>query len=89
MIGNRNRIPFLGTCLLVSLLLAPPSNNAALTIDMAAPKVTGQKAVIEVQTPLQNINANAAILRSLNVAPLDIIDQLEQLAIAHAKSLGY
>ena len=48
MIGNRNRIPFLGTCLLVSLLLAPPSNNTALIIDVAEPKFTGQKAVIEV-----------------------------------------
>ena len=71
MIGNRNGIPFLGTCLLVSLLLAPSSNNAALTIDVAAPKVTGQKAVIEVamkNTYAQKIESAKATMFLMDAA---------------------
>ena len=71
MIGNRNRIPFLGTCLLVSLLLAPSSDNAALTIDVAEPKVTGQKAVIEVDlknTYTQKIESAKATMFLMDAA---------------------
>jgi len=41
------------------------------------------------QTPLENINANAAILRNLNIAPESTITQLQQQAIQHAQSLGH
>jgi len=71
MSGNRNRIPFLGTSLLVSLILAPSSNNAALTIDVAAPKVTGQKAVIEVamkNTYAQKIESAKATIFLMDAA---------------------
>jgi hypothetical protein len=40
-------------------------------------------------TPLENIDACAAIMRRLNAASPEKIDTLQKLAIQHAKSLGY
>lgn len=40
-------------------------------------------------TPLENIKANADILRKLNAAAESIIKEVEEAAIRHAKSLGY
>ena len=42
-----------------------------------------------VQTPLENINANAQILRDLKVAPEADITRLQQMAIEHAQKYGY
>jgi len=41
------------------------------------------------QTPLENINANAQILRDLNIAPEADILRLQQMAIEHAQKYGY
>lgn len=41
------------------------------------------------QTPTENIESNVKILRDLKVAPVENIDKLHQMAIDHAKSLGY
>ena len=41
------------------------------------------------QTPIENIRANMEILRELRVAPANILEQLERLAIEHARLLGY
>ncbi len=38
------------------------------------------------QTPLQNINANAQVLRDLNVAPDETIQLLQDMATQHAKA---
>jgi competence protein ComGC len=40
-------------------------------------------------TPLENIDAGAALMRKFNSAPPEKIDILQKLAIQHAKSLGY
>jgi hemolysin activation/secretion protein len=40
-------------------------------------------------TPIENINFNADILRQLNVAPPETIDQLQQQALKHAVNYGY
>lgn len=41
------------------------------------------------QTPIENIESNVQILRDLKAAPPANIDQLHQMAIDHAKGLGY
>jgi hypothetical protein len=41
------------------------------------------------QTPLENIESNVKILRDLEVAPQNSIDKIHQMAIDHAKSLGF
>jgi len=41
------------------------------------------------QTPLQNISANAQILRDLSAAPNDVIRRLVEEAIRHARSYGF
>ena len=43
---------------------------------------------VATQPSVQNIKANAAILRDLEVVPLNIIEQLEQMAIQHAQNTG-
>lgn len=40
-------------------------------------------------TPVENINVNAEILRNLNIASPEVIDQLEQNALEHARNYGY
>jgi RHS repeat-associated protein len=40
-------------------------------------------------TPVQNINANAQILRDLNAAAPDVIDAAEKAALNHASNYGY
>jgi len=40
-------------------------------------------------TPIENIKANAEILRKLKAAPENVIKQAEEAAIQHAHSLGY
>lgn len=51
---------------------------------------TAQRAINAAsQTPFENIGANAEILRSLGVAPEDTIFRFQQMAIAHAISLGF
>jgi hypothetical protein len=41
------------------------------------------------QTPIDNINSNAEILRRLNAAPPEVIELLRQKAIDHARKQGY
>jgi hypothetical protein len=41
------------------------------------------------QTPIENINANAAILRNQNVAPENTIAKVHRMAIEHANKHGY
>ena len=41
------------------------------------------------QSPIENINANAAILRDLNAADESTIARLQQMAIQHAKNSGF
>jgi RHS repeat-associated protein len=40
-------------------------------------------------TPIENIRANAQILRDLNAAPPNVINDAEMRAIQHAQSLGF
>ena len=40
-------------------------------------------------TPVENINFNAGILRQLNAAPPELIDELQLKALKHAGDFGY
>ncbi len=41
------------------------------------------------QTPAQNIQANANVLRQTNAAPESVISRIEKWALEHAKKLGF
>lgn len=74
------------------LSTAASKNNPVIALDQAAhAKVNAAQRALNAaeMTPLENIKANAAILRKLNAAPEKTIKQLEEAAIRHAKSLGY
>jgi hypothetical protein len=74
------------------LSTAASQNNPVIALDSALhQQVNAAQRAIDAaaQTPLQNINANATILRILNVAPQNTIDLLQQQAIQHARSLGH
>jgi hypothetical protein len=74
------------------LSTAASQNNPVIALDRAVhQQVNAAQRAFDAasQTPLQNINANAQILRDLNVAPEDTISQLQQMATQHAQSLGH
>jgi RHS repeat-associated protein len=74
------------------LSTAASQNNPVIALDRTLhQQVNGAQGAINAatQTPLENINANAAILRNLNIAPQSTIDLLQQRAIEHARSLGH
>jgi hypothetical protein len=79
---------------LASERLSTPAsqNNPVLALDRTVHlRVNAAQRVLNAagQTPIENINANAAILRNLNVAPESTIMRLQRMAIQHARSLGY
>src|SRR5262249_5203995 len=74
------------------LSTAASQNNPVIALDRALhQQVNAAQRTIDaaIQTPLQNINANATILRDLKVAPQKTIDLLQEQAIEHARSLGH
>ncbi|PWU13796.1 MAG: hypothetical protein C5B50_18570 [Verrucomicrobia bacterium] len=71
---------------------AASRNNPVIALDHAMHvRVNAAQAALNpaTMTPLENIDACAAIMRRLNAASPEKIDALQKLAIQHAKSLGY
>lgn len=74
------------------LSTAASKNNPIIVLDQAThAKVTAAQSELSASamTPIENIKANAEILRSLKAAPSSAINQAEAEAIAHARSLGH
>jgi len=74
------------------LSTAASQNNPVIALDQAVhKKVNAAQSALNAaeQTPLENIKANADILRNVQAAPERTITQLEEMAIKHAQSLGY
>ena len=74
------------------LSTAASQNNPVIALDRATHvKVNAAQRALDAanMTPLENIKANADILRRLNAAPESVIKEAEEAAIQHAKSLGY
>jgi hypothetical protein len=74
------------------LSTAASRNNPVMALDRGIhQQVNAAQRSLEAaaMTPRANISANAAILRKLNVASAEAVDQLEQMAIEHAQSLGF
>ena len=66
--------------------------NPVIALDQAThQQVNAAQRAIDAasQTPMENIDVNAAILRSLSAAQNKIVDQLEQMAIQHARNYGH
>jgi RHS repeat-associated protein len=66
--------------------------NPVIALDSAthAQVSAAQRAIdAATQAPRQNISANIQILRNLGVAPPDVLDALEQMAINHARTAGH
>jgi RHS repeat-associated protein len=71
---------------------AASRNNPVIALDNAThAQISAAQAALDPasMTPLENIDACAAIMRRLNSASPEKIDALQKLAIQHAKSLGY
>jgi len=66
--------------------------NAVIALDRTLhQRVSALQRAIDAraQTPIENIEANMAILRELQVAPPDVLDELERLARLHAQNYGF
>jgi hypothetical protein len=73
------------------LSTAASQNNPVIALDRELHKKVNaaQKALkTDEMTPIESIKANANILRKLKAAPPSVIDDLEQRALKHARSLG-
>jgi hypothetical protein len=67
-------------------------DNPVIALDSAThAQITYAQQVIDAasQTPIENINTNATLLRLLDAAPEDAVNQLQQLATQHAQGYGY
>jgi len=74
------------------LSTAASQNNPVIALDRAMHvRVNAAQRELDVagMTPLENIRANAAILRRLNAAPENVIQEAEAAAIRHAGGLGF